>query len=137
MRLKVHLSQFLIKHLHTLTTFIEKMIAQVKSFVNIYKICYYFTMRLTTNEINVLKNKLHLLSDEAKIFLFGSRTDDNKKGGDIDLLIVSEKLTKKDIRKLRLDFFDHFGEQKLDIVLDNGNFSSPFTKIIYNKAIQL
>lgn len=94
-------------------------------------------MRLTTDEINVLKNKLHLLSEEAKIFLFGSRTDDNKKGGDIDLLIVSEKLTKKDIRKLRLDFFDHFGEQKLDIVLDNGNFSSPFTKIIYNKAIQL
>jgi predicted nucleotidyltransferase len=50
------------------------------------------------------------------------REDDAKKGGDIDLLIVSDELTKKDLRWLRVDFFKHFGEQKIDIVLDNGEF---------------
>ncbi len=94
-------------------------------------------MRLNNNEIKVLKDKLKSLSKEAKLFLFGSRTDDTKKGGDIDLLVVSDILTKKDIRKLRIEFFKNFGEQKLDIVLDNSKLSNPFTKIIYKKAIAL
>ncbi len=94
-------------------------------------------MRLSSNEINILKHKLYELSTEAKLYLFGSRIDDTKKGGDIDLLIVSDKLTKKDIRSLRLEFFKNFGEQKLDIVLDKGDFNNPFTKIIKDKAILL
>ena len=55
-------------------------------------------MRLSSNEINTLKHKLYELSTEAKLYLFGSRVDDTKNGGDIDLLLVSDKLTKKDIR---------------------------------------
>ena len=46
-------------------------------------------MRLTVNEITLLKEKLALLSREAKLYLFGSRVDDSKRGGDIDLLVVS------------------------------------------------
>jgi hypothetical protein len=53
------------------------------------------------------------------------------------LLVVSNELTKKDIRRLRLDFFSHFGEQKLDIVLDDGSFSDPFHQIIKQKAVLL
>ena len=94
-------------------------------------------MRLYKEEIKVLKNKLHELSADAKLYLFGSRVDDEKKGGDIDLLVVSKTLTKKDLRSLRVDFFQHFGEQKLDIVLDSGDFSNPFTKNIFQKAVEL
>ncbi len=94
-------------------------------------------MRLSTQEVNVLKEKLDSLHKEARLYLFGSRVDDEKKGGDIDILVVSEKINKKDIRFLRLDFFDHFGEQKLDIVLDNGDFKNPFTKLIKQKAVLL
>jgi len=94
-------------------------------------------MRLTQKEVYILKEKLAALSSEAKLYLFGSRTDDTKRGGDIDLLIVSKKLTKKDIRHLRMAFFDAFGEQKLDIVLDDGTFSNPFHKMIAQKAIAL
>ena len=94
-------------------------------------------MRLLKEEINVLKNRLSSLSSKAKIYLFGSRTDDTKKGGDIDLLVVSNKLTKKDMRLLRVDFYEHFGEQKIDIVLDDGAFSNIFNKIIFQKAILL
>jgi len=94
-------------------------------------------VRLSAEEIDILKSKLKELSAEAKLYLFGSRTDETKKGGDIDLLVVSKELTKKDLRLLRIDFFKHFGEQKMDIVLDDGKFSDPFHKMIYQKAVLL
>ena len=94
-------------------------------------------MRLSQIEVDLLKSKLYSLSDEAKLYLFGSRIDDTKKGGDIDLLVVSQKLTKKDLRWLRVEFFKIFGEQKLDIVLDDGKFEKPFNKLIFQKAILL
>lgn len=94
-------------------------------------------MRLYKEQVQVLKSKLATLSVDAKLYLFGSRVDDNARGGDIDLLVVSDKLTKKDLRVLRVDFFKHFGEQKLDIVLDNGEFKNPFTRHIFQKAVLL
>jgi len=94
-------------------------------------------MRLSKEQVYVLKNKLQSLSATAKLYLFGSRVDDNKKGGDIDLLIISKELRKQDIRSLRIEFFKYFGEQKLDIILDNGELQNPFTKYIFQKAILL
>ena len=47
-------------------------------------------MRLSTNEINLIKNKVNIIFGETIIYLFGSRIDDDKKGGDIDLYIISE-----------------------------------------------
>jgi len=94
-------------------------------------------MRLSSSEQNALKSKLYSLSERAKLYLFGSRIDDTKKGGDIDLLIIDETLSKKDLRLLRVDFFKHFGEQKLDIVLDDGKMKNPFIRHIFQKAILL
>ncbi len=94
-------------------------------------------MRLTKNEIKILKENLKILSNEAKIYLFGSRIDEAKKGGDIDLLILSDKLTKKDLRRIRVEFFKRFGEQKMDIVLDKLTPQKIFTKLILPKAIEL
>lgn len=94
-------------------------------------------MRLSEKQIKVLKDKLNSISSSAKLYLFGSRVDDTKKGGDIDLLVVSKEVTKKDLRLLRIDFFDHFEEQKLDIILDDGEFKNPFTKHIIKGAILL
>jgi len=94
-------------------------------------------MRLTQEEVGVLKKRLKTLSLHAKLYLFGSRVDDTKKGGDIDLLVVCNEITKKDLRLLRVDFFKYFGEQKLDIVLDDGEFKNPFIKHILQGAILL
>jgi len=52
-------------------------------------------------------------------------------------LVVSDKLDKRSLRKLRLDFFEEFGEQKLDIILDDGKFQNIFNKMIFQKAILL
>lgn len=94
-------------------------------------------MRLYQDQIKVLKDKLKDISLSAQLYLFGSRVDDTKKGGDIDLLVVSKEVTKKDLRYLRIEFFKHFGEQKLDIIIDDGKFEDPFVKHIMKKAILL
>ncbi len=94
-------------------------------------------MRLSKKEIEFLKNKLLSMSSDARLYLFGSRVDDSAKGGDIDLLIISKSLTKKDIRPLRIDFCREFGEQKIDIIIDDGSFAKPFAKMIHQKAVPL
>jgi len=94
-------------------------------------------MRLSIQEISLLKKTLKNLSNDASLYLFGSRVDDKKRGGDIDLLVVSKKFTKQQFRKFRIEFFKEFGEQKLDIIVDDGSFKNPFHKLIYQKAIKL
>ena len=94
-------------------------------------------MRLSGEEIANLKQTLKTLCADARIYLFGSRMDDSKKGGDIDLLVVSATLTQKDIRRLRIEFQKHFGEQKMDILLDDGTFDNIFHKLIMEKAMLL
>ncbi|MFN3694996.1 MAG: nucleotidyltransferase domain-containing protein [Ignavibacterium sp.] len=94
-------------------------------------------MRLNKKEIEILRESLKSLDPEAKLYLFGSRLYDDKKGGDIDLLIVSKKMTKKDLRKVKRAFYNEFGEQKIDIILDNGEYDDPFVKRIKTEAVEL
>ncbi len=94
-------------------------------------------MRLSSEEKEILKRTLKKLDDKAEIYLFGSRVNDKERGGDIDLLIISQKLNKKLVRLLRHKFFEKFGEQKIDIVIDNGELKDPFVKKIYQEAISL
>ena len=47
-------------------------------------------MRLNPEITEFLKAKILEISPEAKIYLFGSRARDEDKGGDIDILILSE-----------------------------------------------
>jgi predicted nucleotidyltransferase len=54
-------------------------------------------MRLQSSEINIIKNSILKYISDAKIMLFGSRVDDNKRGGDIDIFIE----TKQDINMLQ------------------------------------
>ena len=49
-------------------------------------------MRLTSTEANAIKHCIEIIDNQAEVYLFGSRTDDQKKGGDIDLLIISNKI---------------------------------------------
>ena len=65
-------------------------------------------MRLSTKEINIIKNKVKIIFGESLIYLFGSRVDDTKKGGDIDLYIVS---------KIKDNLFKK--KQKLKIILED------------------
>lgn len=43
------------------------------------------------------------------------------RGGDIDLLIISKKITFPEKIQLKLKLYDAIGEQKIDIVIPNEN----------------
>ena len=94
-------------------------------------------IRLTKQEVSNIKTSVLSIDLNAKVYLFGSRVDPTKRGGDIDLLIISKIITRKDLSKIRWSFFEQFGEQKMDIVVDNGSMFSPFVKMIFPKAVQL
>lgn len=73
-------------------------------------------MRLTGLEVSAIKERVRSFDPQAKVFLFGSLVDDSKKGGDIDLFILSERIKRHEIRLIRINLYDKIGEQKIDIV---------------------
>ena len=75
-------------------------------------------MRITEREKNVIIESVKNVDPDARVWLFGSRTDDSKKGGDIDIAIHSEKINKDVMQKIQVRRFicDRIGEQKIDIV---------------------
>ncbi|TAN51777.1 MAG: nucleotidyltransferase domain-containing protein [Methylococcaceae bacterium] len=46
-------------------------------------------MRLSAREVGLIRKVLHEIAPDGRIYLFGSRVDDAKKGGDIDLFLES------------------------------------------------
>ena len=94
-------------------------------------------IRLTSKEKDAIKTSILNIDPNAKVYLFGSRADSSKRGGDIDILILSKLLTRKEISQIRWYFFERFGEQKMDIVIDDGTLRTPFVRMIFPKAIQL
>lgn len=75
-------------------------------------------MRLDTAQKNALKIALQHLQADDKAFLFGSRTDDTQRGGDIDVLIFSEQDAFELSRKINRDFFKAC-EEKIDVIVIN------------------
>ena len=76
-------------------------------------------MRLSQQYIQVIKKYFEQYFT-GEIYLFGSRTDDSKRGGDIDLyLVVSEH---KDLFERKIKFLSRvkreLGEQKIDVVFN-------------------
>jgi len=94
------------------------------------------TLRLTEYEIKIIKQTVLALDYHAKIHLFGSRVDGSKKGGDIDLLILSQKLNYDDKLQLKMQLFEQIGEQKIDIVIAKDT-SDPFVRIALKQGVML
>ena len=74
-------------------------------------------MRLTEGVRTFIKNRCLELFPGTEVYLFGSRIYDSARGGDIDILLLSdEKLSPQSIRRFRVEFFKKFGWQKIDLV---------------------
>ena len=95
-------------------------------------------MRLSETDRVIIKEEFAGIFDSAKIYLFGSRTDDNKKGGDIDLLILSDKKYGfKILDKFNTALIRKLGDQKIDILSYTLNDKSPFLQLVMEEAIEL
>ena len=93
-------------------------------------------MRLTEQEQTTIKQVIHHYDPQARALLFGSRTDPDKKGGDIDLLVISAKLGFTDKLNILADLHGQLGEQKIDLLLDKDG-TGDFARTIIPTAIEL
>jgi predicted nucleotidyltransferase len=97
-------------------------------------------MRLTPEQITVIKsNTTQVYGDSAKVYLFGSRVDDNAKGGDIDLFIESDQnVTLTDKLQLMTLLQLALGDRKIDIIVkDVSAKSQPIFNIAKNTGCLL
>jgi predicted nucleotidyltransferase len=80
-------------------------------------------MRLTTADQKAIVSITQQYFDKgSEVYLFGSRVDDNKKGGDIDLYIIPEhKNNAEQLYHKKIKFLVALqlaiGEQKVDVIL--------------------
>lgn len=94
-------------------------------------------VRLSNEQVQKLKSTVRALDPNAKVLLFGSRTNTSARGGDIDIAIISTLIKRRDLYKIRWPFFETFGEQKLDIIIDDGSGQTPFAKLVLPQAVML
>lgn len=94
-------------------------------------------MRISQTQRNVIvANVLELIPD-AKIFLFGSRVDDAKRGGDIDLYIETvSRVSRMLVARLRGNIEDAL-EIKVDVVVNDHHKEEPIYGIAKRTGVAL
>lgn len=95
-------------------------------------------MRLPDAERDAIVAAIAKFDTAAEIFLFGSRVDDSKRGGDIDILIKSDILCPDMMHLVEDELFRHIEEQKIDFVLTRKDNMTVFAALVLSKgAVQL
>lgn len=93
-------------------------------------------MRLTQREVEAIKEVIGARDEHAQIYLFGSRAYDDLTGGDIDLLVMSQELTREEVWRLKYALWERIGEQKIDIIVAKDD-SHPFVSIALKEGVLL
>jgi len=95
-------------------------------------------MRLNNDLATFIKSGFLKITEESNIYLFGSRTDDSAKGGDIDILCLSQTtIPRRLIREFKIEFYKNFGWRKIDIVNFTYDDNNIFKEITLKQAIEL
>ena len=90
-------------------------------------------MRLSKRYIEVIKKYFKEFFENGEIYLFGSRVDDSKKGGDIDLYLEVKDYSNLFEKKLKFlsRVKKELGDQKIDVV-----FNTDSSRLIEKEALQ-
>ena len=88
-------------------------------------------MRLSNRIINILQENIKKSFGDVNIYLFGSRTDDNKKGGDIDIAIDTN-LSRQDFRKKKSLFLAYLIRIDFSYDIDVVNYNTN-DELLYNE----
>lgn len=91
-------------------------------------------MRISEEERRAIINAILMFDENAEIHLFGSRLDDSKRGGDIDILIKSDVVDKNMLFLIEEELFQHIDEQKLDFVLTGSDLKNTFVRMVLAKG---
>ena len=90
-------------------------------------------MRLSKRYVEVIKKYFFEFFGNGEIYLFGSRVDDTKKGGDIDLYLILKEHSNLFEKKIKFlsRIKKELGEQKVDIV-----FNIDSSRLIEKEAVK-
>ena len=94
-------------------------------------------MRLTPPQIHIILLSVHaVLGADARVWLYGSRLDDQRKGGDVDLLIESEHKPGLLLRaRIKLSI-ENTLQLPVDVLLvQRGAAPTPFESIARKQAV--
>jgi predicted nucleotidyltransferase len=101
-------------------------------------------MRLTPDQQSTIRSAVaETFGATANVWLFGSRIDDNKRGGDIDLLIETSQSDVTAIVRAELAFLTKLkmklGEQKIDVLVDypTRHYTPPIFAVAKQTGIRL
>lgn len=93
-------------------------------------------MRISDHERKILVSAVHTMDPLAGVWLFGSRTEDTRKGGDIDIAVLSRIIGRKGRMLIRRSITDAIGEQKVDIIISSDG-SDPFFRLALERGVRL
>ncbi len=101
-------------------------------------------MRLSQPQVDVIcASAVKNFGQSARVWLFGSRIDEQSKGGDIDLYIEPEIQEPAELVDAKLHFLlelhKQLGQQKIDVVIRRANFKEdlPIFRIARETGVQL
>lgn len=99
-------------------------------------------MRLSADQIQAIRYAATtVFGGGTAVWLFGSRVDDAKKGGDIDLLVrpsstaIDQPFAKK-VRMLTL-LERLLGERKIDLLIEQPNDTRPIVTVAHATGIKI
>lgn len=83
-------------------------------------------MRISNDELRIIKSLAEkYFGENCSVYIFGSRVDDSKRGGDIDIYVETD-LDKDVILNAKIKFLvdlkTAIGDQKVDVVVFNPKF---------------
>ncbi len=97
-------------------------------------------MRLSDRIQKLIVNGIRNSFGDAEIYLFGSRTDESRKGGDIDIALVLD-INKNEFRQKKIQFKKYLFQKGYDLKIDllqwNKNIDSLLQKEIETNHVLL
>lgn len=95
-------------------------------------------MRHSRNELEAIREKLQKLFPDGHGFLFGSRSDNNRRWGDIDILVLTSQPVPDQLRRIvLLELEDRLGEQRIDLLVTPHQPEQPFVRQILPNCVPL
>ncbi len=99
-------------------------------------------MRLTPDQLQAIRHAATTtFGPGTPVWVFGSRADDRKKGGDIDLLVrpTAEAADQPFVKKVQmLTMLERqLGERKIDLVIEQPGDARPIVLVAHATGVQI
>jgi predicted nucleotidyltransferase len=94
-------------------------------------------MRLTQQQASLIASRIRqYFGTNARVWLFGSRVDDKRKGGDVDLYVEPEHTDLDSEMKCRMNLEDEL-DLHVDLVISRAGRDEPIYRIAKREGVRL